>query len=209
MEIKDIFIHHSGGIASNPYVSSAHLSFEDINKAHKNRWDFKSSLGFYSGYNILINKKGEWEQHRAIGEETAHTIGHNNSSIGICLIGNFSPGVDKPTPEQIKTLRLLLISLVEGRYSLFKCSPDVRLSLSGSRIYPHRHAGLTECYGRALSDGWARQIVIDFYAEKLRIMKQLVELTFKLKEALTKTQPRLGMSADDRDCDGFINSLIL
>lgn len=186
MEIKNIAIHHSGGLQSNYYASTKHLTFSNINQAHKDRWpDFKSTLGHYGGYNFAINPFGQWIQFRAIGEETAAQRGHNFDTISFCLIGNFSINpktgvmVDAPTEEQTRTLVDLATSIMEGNFKEKNIAviQGTRLNLSFDRIYPHR--GLqsgTECYGNALSNNWGKQLFIPYIQGKITLLQTLVEL---------------------------------
>ncbi|MBZ4369940.1 N-acetylmuramoyl-L-alanine amidase, partial [Mycobacterium tuberculosis] len=74
----------------------------DIDLWHKERGFPVSSLGFYVGYHYVIEKSGNLLTARRESEIGAHTIGQNESSIGICLVGNFD--VETPTQQQIATL---------------------------------------------------------------------------------------------------------
>ena len=76
---------------------------EDIDRYHKER-KFKRSLFIapkhqphlkHIGYHYVIEIDGSICAGRPLTETGAHAKGHNNSTIGICLIGN-----DKFTPEQ-------------------------------------------------------------------------------------------------------------
>ena len=73
-----IIIHHGAG----------KLNFDEVNNYHKQKWGFKSYLGYYIGYQYFIERDGKIYQGRDDGEEGAHTIGQNKTSIGICLQGN-------------------------------------------------------------------------------------------------------------------------
>ena len=55
---KWVCIHHSGGLGQDNFISTQHLTAENINQAHKERWNYISSLGWFSGYNFFIDKKG-------------------------------------------------------------------------------------------------------------------------------------------------------
>ncbi len=110
-----IQIHHS----AVSYDKNAD-QFDANNKYHQAQWNFKSSLGFYLGYNYEISKKGKVRQARQDGEETAacYQNGMNDGRcIHICLDGNFDS--EKATPEQIYALRDLLKKLVE-KYKIVK-----------------------------------------------------------------------------------------
>lgn len=112
---KFIMIHHSAvSHDRNPD------QFEANNNYHKAQWNFKSSLGFYLGYNYEIAKSGLKRQARQDGEQTAACYqGDMNSGqcIHICLDGNFD--IEKPESEQIYALRDLLKGLVK-KYGINK-----------------------------------------------------------------------------------------
>ena len=97
-EVKGGVLHHGAG----------DWDFERVNLSHKNRWGFKSSLGFYIGYNKFLGYDGVVHIGRRDGEQGAHTIGpipyfHNRHYIGICLQGNTEE--KEPTAEQLISLR--------------------------------------------------------------------------------------------------------
>ena len=70
-----IIFHHGGGWAD----------FSAVNSYHKQKWGFKSSLGYYCGYTIFIDRGGKVTQARRDNEEGAHTKGYNRRTIGIGL----------------------------------------------------------------------------------------------------------------------------
>lgn len=91
-----IILHQGGGW----------LDFNGVNAWHKKKWGFKSSLGYYVGYTIFIERNGSWIQARADIEEGAHTKGFNERTIGIGLMGN---GTQKDfTPAQYATLKRIV-----------------------------------------------------------------------------------------------------
>src|SRR3990167_3149446 len=167
--IRNIVVHHTGGLGWDSLVSTQHLTAEQVDQAHKERWNFKSRLGRYGGYNVYIDKEGKVTQFREIGEETAAQLGHNFDSFSICLAGNFSINsfdtnagiVDKPTDKQIATLKFILISVFENKLNMagLKVAPDTVLDFSPHRIYPHRFFQGTSCYGMSLADDWAKKMV--------------------------------------------------
>lgn len=146
-QIKYIIVHHCGGIDSDPLFDTSNQSFEVVNEYHRQKWDFKSALGYYLGYQYYIDKSGKVTQARLDEEEGAHTIGYNKESIGICLAGNFD--LTMPTPEQIKSLRELLLKK-KKEYNIL-----------ASNILPHRHFANKSCYGRNLSEDWARSLTYE------------------------------------------------
>lgn len=134
-----LIVHHSAASSPTP-------QFTAINSWHKAR-DFPiSSLGFYVGYHYVIEKDGELKTARGESEIGAHTIGHNDSSIGICLVGNFD--FEYPTAQQVGTLGAMLTSVV------------TRYRLTVADIYPHRAYKSTSCYGSRLGNDWARAVYL-------------------------------------------------
>jgi hypothetical protein len=140
---KYIMIHHSAvSHSKNPD------QFEANNNYHKSLWNFKSSLGFFLGYNYEISKGGILRQARSDGEQTAacyqswayesliprYTGPMNDGRcIHICLDGHFDN--EKPTPEQIYVLRDLLKKKIEA------------YGISEKHIYFHRHFAKKTCPG--------------------------------------------------------------
>jgi len=140
----NIIIHHSG-------VSWQKNSDQFIanNNYHKRLWNFKSSLGFYLGYNYEINKLGFVRQARANGETTAacrQCSMNDGRAIHICLDGNFE--IERPFPNQIYALRDLL-KLLCGRYPIVS-----------ENIYFHRNFSNTKCPGKNLDLNFIRSLVI-------------------------------------------------
>ena len=105
-KIINIALHHTGGKQNEPFWSSAHLTAEDIDIAHKERFGMKSILNRWGGYNLFYEKNGKRTQFRAIGEETMAQRGNNFDTISMCFAGNQirrSNGtvVDTPHLEQL------------------------------------------------------------------------------------------------------------
>lgn len=134
--------------------------FEANNNYHKAKWNFKSALGFYLGYNYEIAKNGLIRQARADGERTAAVTqswatrgvwprytGWMNSgrALHICLDGNFD--IEKPAPEQIYALRDWLRA---------KCKEH---NIPKGNIYFHRNFAWKTCPGRNLQLNWIRNLV--------------------------------------------------
>lgn len=83
---------------------------QDIGKEEIDKWHRKRKM-FGIGYHYVIRRSGVLEEGRDHSLVGAHTRGHNNTSLGICMVG----GVDeKGKPEenfesaQYETLRSLL-----------------------------------------------------------------------------------------------------
>jgi hypothetical protein len=116
-----------------------------INEYHKTKGFTLSSLGFYGGYHILIEKDGTIFRYRQDEEEGCHTIGENTRSLGIALAGNFS--IKYPTQEQEDSLRRQLRDWITG------------WNIAKEDIMSHRKFANTECPGLNLSDNWARDLI--------------------------------------------------
>lgn len=140
-----LIVHHSGGTDANPLQDSSNYTVAQCNQDHKVRFDFKSSLGFYVGYQYFIDKDGIVTQCRADNEEGAHTINYNTKSIGICLAGNFDATL--PTEKQIVSLTALLRQKI------------ATWSIPVDKIVPHRTFTSKTCYGNKLANNWAQTLV--------------------------------------------------
>lgn len=161
--------HHTGGSDANPLLDTSQHTFEQVNEYHRLKWNFKSSLGYYIGYQYYIDKNGKVTQGRADTEEGAHTIGANNSSIGICLAGNFD--ATDPSDAQIRSLQALLKKKM------------IQYSVPLFNIVPHRKFQQKTCYGNKLSDDWAQSLVRrDLLAEMEVTASRLVDLISQLKK---------------------------
>ena len=129
---KYIVLHHGAGS----------LDFNGVNEYHKQKWGFKSSLGFFIGYQYFIEYSGKVYQGRADNERAAHTVEAsrpywwNDNSIGICLQGNFEE--EYPTEVQLKSLEELLN----------KKMAEYKISRVG--IFGHRNIAATLCPGKNL-----------------------------------------------------------
>ena len=167
-----LIVHHSGGTDANPLADTSNHTFEIINEYHKQKWNFKSSLGYYIGYHYFIDKNGNVTQGRADTDEGAHTKGYNAKSIGICLAGNFDATL--PTPAQIEALKALLLRL-SNKYGI-----------TNENIVPHRKFANKTCYGRKLSDDWARNLVAVAAVNELAQFTT-VELINELKRRIAES----------------------
>lgn len=208
--MRDAYLHHSGGIGSDQYASSAHLTAASINRAHKARWNFKSSLNFYGGYTEIYDPKTrKFTQHRALGEPTAAQRGFNDQySLGI--IGNYSRSrmgsphgsVDPLTQQTRDDVAEHLFGLINGQHGL-KVVPGTVLDFSLSRIWPHRKVSNTSCYGSFLNDGVFKGDLTKLYSKKIGVFTKLLQLILSLL-ALMQTREAVLGSEDDRECEGSI-----
>lgn len=115
--IDTIILHHSACVGR---------SVEDINLMHIMR-------GYVCiGYHFYIRDDGIYVG-RATSEVGAHCRGHNRTSIGICLEGDFR--TQEPTANQIKYLRKLIAGLEEtiGRKLDIKLHRDFANTLCPAR----------------------------------------------------------------------------
>lgn len=165
MKPQYLIIHHSGGTDANPLQDSSNYTVEQCNQDHKARFNMKSSLGWYVGYQYFIDKIGKVTQCRKDDEEGAHAVGKNKESIGICLAGNFDATL--PTNAQVESLRKLLSEKV------------AEYNIPLDRIVPHRTFAQKTCYGKKLSDSWAAQLLNDSPNQK--IVDQIKSLLKQIK----------------------------
>lgn len=141
-----LLVHHSGGVDANPLQDSSNYTVAQCNQDHKVRFNMLSRKGFYVGYHYFIDKGGIITQTRFDDEEGAHTVGYNTSSLGICLAGNFDATL--PTDAQVATLKQWLTD------------KSKQYNIAPSNIYPHRQFAQKTCYGKNLSDDWARNLIV-------------------------------------------------
>lgn len=144
-QIKYIIVHHTGGTDAQPLADSSNYTVQQCDKDHRDRFNMKSSLGWYVGYTYYIAKDGTITQTRKDGEIGAHTVGYNVNSIGICLAGNFDATL--PTEAQIASLKKLL------------SEKSKKFNVPLSNIVPHRAFAKKTCYGTRLSEDWARNLI--------------------------------------------------
>ena len=208
MEIKFCAIHHAGGNFYNPRASSIDMTAEQVNSAHKNVPDWigysahLSSLGFYGGYNIFIDKTGKWTQFRKLGEETLAQKKYNLNTFSICLAGNNL--VEPHTEAQKQTLKTILkaataTDVFPALWKLgIKIKDGTQLKMSMFKIYPHSAFQRTEC--NSLPEDWGRNLLFDEYSIPTRnILKFIQSFFFK------NPQTAIGASPSDFSCSGFIN----
>ena len=149
-----IIVHHSGGTKKDPLADTSNHTFKIIK-------DYHVSLGWGDiGYHWLIEKSDKICKGRDEDVMGAHTIGMNDKSIGICVVGNFDSNV--PTVAQEESLKTVYEDIIL-RY------PNLK-----DKIYPHRKFSARNCYGVKLSDNWAQEVV-----EKEEIVTPLVPTFIK------------------------------
>jgi N-acetylmuramoyl-L-alanine amidase len=92
-DIKRIFVHCSFTKPREGRAGSPLIGASEIRKWHveERRW---SDIG----YHYVIKRDGTLELGRPVERQGAHAAGHNEDSIGICLVG----GMDKKTGKAVK-----------------------------------------------------------------------------------------------------------
>lgn len=90
---------------------SATREGQDFTAADIRRWHVDGNGWSDIGYHFVIRLDGTIELGRPIAQAGAHTLNHNQYSVGICYVGgldhNMNPK-DTRTPEQRAALRELL-----------------------------------------------------------------------------------------------------
>lgn len=110
---------------------------KDVDEWHKLRWPgFISRRGYHVGYHYVIHWDGTIIQTRDDDEEGAHVIGMNNSSIGVCFMGNGD--LHLPSKAQLMAWNDLY-SRLRAKY------PNIPTR-------PHRHYANKTCHGKMLND---------------------------------------------------------
>ena len=109
-KIDEIIIHcaatQPGWMASEPVEAKR----TEIDRWHRDR-------GFNSfGYHYLIDRDGQTCAGRGLEQQGAHTYGHNDNSIGICLVGGHGSSATDAfstnyTDAQDQALRVLINEL--------------------------------------------------------------------------------------------------
>lgn len=124
------------------------------------------------GYHFIILKDGKIYQTRKISEEGAHCIGMNTSSIGVCVVGNFTPGSpDMITQAQIDAYKTLIKKLM------------LRHNILTENIQNHRdYASYKDCPGDKFYDSYFRDLVRqdDVITETDKIIKEQMNIVAAL-----------------------------
>jgi len=169
-----IILHHS-----SVSQKKNKKQFRAINNYHKSLWDFKSSLGYYVGYQYLIEPSGKVIQARRNTETGAHCYQQdmNHKSIGICLTGHFD--LEQPKPKQIFALRDLLRKL---------CKDYV---IPVKNIKTHNEFAKKSCPGSNIDIVFIRSLVTEVKPEpepinKDKLINELFELHQKESDLIDK-----------------------
>lgn len=153
-----IIVHHEYGFNG----------FASVNEYHR-QLDFpESSLGFFCGYQYYIDLLGVITQARKDDEMGAHTVGMNDRSIGICVMGNGD--IARPTAPQMIALKNLILK----KMTEWAIHPN---NIAGHRKF----ASYKSCPGRLLSDSDIRgffQPDISYYQS---LLNSLADMLRKIK----------------------------
>lgn len=210
--IRNIVLHNSGGTQSNYYASSQRITWQQIDRYHKDIWNFPSEYfpASYGGYNFFYSPiTRTFHQFRAIGEETAAQKGHNYDSISLCIGGNYSRDprtgllVDNLTQQNMDDIGGFIASLITGKHN-YSVKRGTQIDLSLTRIRPHRdfQSG-TECYGNGIDNGFfLTPTVKALYRVGYLPTRALVVFVLRLRLKLTSvTRMPLGALGDRSDPD--------
>jgi len=122
-KIKYIVVHHS----VTPRDLDINKSISSFNNNHSTRFpDMSESLGYKIAYHYIISGSGEVRQTRhenAIGYH-ASDWGVNESSIGICLTGNFDN--ETPSEKQMESLKKLIVEIKRNHDAVVIGHRDVK-----------------------------------------------------------------------------------
>ncbi|MCB0156445.1 MAG: N-acetylmuramoyl-L-alanine amidase [Anaerolineae bacterium] len=124
-EVDTIVVHHSAGSLDVVAIANYHVSSND--------WP-----GI--GYHFCIHPDGRIDQTQRLTTRSYHAGGHNDHTVGICLLGNFMK--EPPTGEALEALDLLLDYLMEGEL------------VNADTISPHRALVQTACPGDTWEQWW-------------------------------------------------------
>jgi hypothetical protein len=214
---KIIYIadHHTGGLGTDYYAKTQHLTWQQVNEAHRSRWNFKSSLDLFGGYNFYIEANGNWKQFRAIGEETAAQLYFNLNTISFCMAGNFvkriGKRIEEPTPAQLKTRKMLIDKIINKDFSGIAVAPNTEIDVSVRSIHPHFFfQKSTEC--NCFEDGWGQELMKEIVPEVstkkaalVAIVDSIMVLLQKLRVELTLLSAQRKVGRVDRSCEGVIH----
>ena len=133
-EINEIIVHHSATMCGRGRGKTYIKSIAKYHIAPGNHISKNGCPGIC--YHWVIDRDGVIYKTSSHTNITWHCKRHNYKSIGICLLGYFSVGKQKPSKEQISSLHQLLLYLI-----------DCRLCLEKKDVYCHRDFKSTLCPG--------------------------------------------------------------
>lgn len=214
--IRYIAVHHTGGTQGDPFASTRGVTWRDINRFHRSRWNDESEMGYYGGYNTVYDPKTRsFHQFRKIGEQTIAQRGHNHDAFSLAIIGNYTQYkgrlVDVMHPYIEQDIADFLFDLIQGNKRGLQVKEGTTLDFSLKRIYPHRFLQKErECYGTGLDDSWARNLVTEKYVKRISLLKKIVSLYMKIIDMRERSKAeRLASQRDFRACPGLLPSNII
>lgn len=152
-----------------PEYIIVHHSAARADQTFKSIQDYHVSLGWENfGYHWCITKDGTLISGRPEHYYGSHCKEEsmNTKSVGVLVVGDFDNNL--PTKEQETTLKTLLKDI------------QVRYNIPKEKIVPHRHflgnPPYKTCYGKLLSDTWAKDLISKPIVNKEDIKKQIISL---------------------------------
>lgn len=107
--IDEIIVHCSATHPNWAHDKSLTWVFQEFSRWHA-EWGARTC-----GYHFIINRKGEWMEnpHRPVEQIGAHVKGHNERSIGICLLGGHGgAATDDPSDHFTQVQMIALRQLI-------------------------------------------------------------------------------------------------
>jgi hypothetical protein len=141
-DISEIIVHHSAT------KDSGTVSWQAIRRYHieTNGW---SDIGYHFGVE-LVNEQYEALVGRPLIQAGAHTVGHNEKSIGICFVGDYDA---TPLPD---AMLLKGAQLIAGL--LFVCN------LTTDALHKHCEFANKTCAGNNFDLQELKKAVQSYYA---------------------------------------------
>ena len=128
-KIDEIIVHCSDTKPSWMQDKSVFQKAKEIKRWHvnKNGW---SDIG----YHLIIDRDGSFCSGRPLEIQGAHVFGHNNDTIGICLIGGNGSHPDDPPHLHFEASQLkALVDKIQTYHEQFG-----RLQISGHNDYANK-----------------------------------------------------------------------
>lgn len=136
--VTHLIVHHSAG------TNTA----SDWAAVVRSIWDFHVNVNGWDdvGYNWLVDPNGVLYEGRGDGILGAHFCGQNGSTMGVCVMGDFTG--QTPTPDAIGILEELLTWKCCGAdLNPLESAPHASSGLTLPRIAGHRDGCSTSCPG--------------------------------------------------------------
>lgn len=102
-KITTIVLHHTAVSRS-----TQNLQFDAVNNFHKGKWNDKSELGYYVGYNFFCEATGARKQARKVGEETIANVGMNCDVPSRCTAISYCMAATKEFQLREEIVRSLI-----------------------------------------------------------------------------------------------------